>query len=96
MTFPLYGGFVSFPLDMKPPYSDQWNVSVQRQVGDAWMVSANYLSSRGYRLPIGDQLNPAMLQPGRDNGHHQPAAAHLLENPRRRTALRGHHRRRSR
>jgi hypothetical protein len=35
-------GFVSFPLDMTPPYSDQWNVSVQRRLGTSWMVSANY------------------------------------------------------
>ncbi|HYS24989.1 MAG TPA: hypothetical protein VEP46_05285, partial [Vicinamibacterales bacterium] len=64
MTFPLYGGFVTFPLDMRPPYFDQWNVSVQRQLGAAWMVSANYLSSRGHRLPVGDQLNPAVYTPG--------------------------------
>ncbi len=64
MTFPQYGGFVTFPLDQKPPYADQWNVSVQRQVGTAWMVSANYLNSRGRRLPIGDQLNPAVYSPG--------------------------------
>jgi hypothetical protein len=49
---------------MKPPYFDQWNVSVQRQVGAAWMVSANYLQSRGHRLPVGDQLNPAVYSPG--------------------------------
>ena len=35
MAFPPYGGFVTFPLDMKPPYADQWNVSVQRQIGAA-------------------------------------------------------------
>ena len=64
MTFPLYGGFVSFPLDMKPPYSDQWNVSVQRQLGTSWMVSANYLTSLGHRLPVGNQLNPAVFSPG--------------------------------
>jgi hypothetical protein len=28
------------------------------------MVSANYLSSRGHRLPVGDQLNPAVYAPG--------------------------------
>jgi hypothetical protein len=64
MNFPLYGGFVTFPLDMRPPYFDQWNVSIQRQLGTAWMVSANYLTSRGHRLPIGDQLNPAVFTPG--------------------------------
>jgi hypothetical protein len=64
MTFPPYGGFVTFPLDFKAPYSDQWNVSVQQQLGTAWMVSANYINSRGYRLPIGNQLNPAVYSPG--------------------------------
>ena len=64
MTFPQYGGFVAFPLDMKPPYADQWNVSLQRQVSTAWMVSANYLNSRGRRLPVGDQLNPAVFSAG--------------------------------
>ena len=64
MNFPLYGGFVTFPLDLTPPYFNQWNVSVQRQLGTAWMVSANYLASRGHRLPIGDQLNPAVYSPG--------------------------------
>ena len=64
MTFPLYGGFVTFPIDMKPPYFDQWNVSLQRQLGAAWMVSANYLESRGHRLPVGDQLNPAVYSVG--------------------------------
>ena len=37
---------------------------MQRQLGAAWMVSANYLNSRGHRLPIGDQLNPAVFSPG--------------------------------
>jgi hypothetical protein len=64
MNFPLYGGFVTFPLDMKPPYFDQWNLSVQRQLGAAWMVSANYLESRGHRLLVGDRLNPAIYSAG--------------------------------
>ena len=64
MTFPFYGGFVTFPLDFKPPYADQWNVSVQQQLGTAWVVSANYINNRGRRLPVGNQLNPAIYSPG--------------------------------
>ena len=81
MTFPLYGGFLSFPLDMKPPYADQWNFSVQRQVGTAWMVSANYLSSRGNRLPIGDQLNPAVFVPGATTATTNQRRVTSVENP---------------
>jgi hypothetical protein len=81
IPFPLYGGFVSFPLDMKPPYSDQWNVSVQRQLGSAWMVSANYLNNAGRRLPIGDQLNPAVFTPGATTATTNQRRRLSLENP---------------
>jgi hypothetical protein len=82
MSFPLYGGFVSFPLDMKPPYSDQWNVSVQRQLGEAWMVSANYLNNRGHRLPMGEQLNPAIFTPGATTATTNQRRLTSIENPR--------------
>ena len=81
MTFPLYGGFVTFPLDMKPPYFAQWNVSVQRQLGAAWMVSANYLTSRGHRLPIGDQLNPAVFSAGATTATTNQRRVTSVENP---------------
>ena len=64
MTFPLYGAFVSYPLDLKPPYTNQWNVSVQQQIGTSWMVSANYLASLGHRLQVGEDLNPAGYSAG--------------------------------
>ena len=64
MTFPLYGSFATFPFDYKPPYSNQWNVSVQRQLGASWMASANYLTSQGRRLLVGDDINAAVYSPG--------------------------------
>ena len=88
MTFPLYGGFVSFPLDMKPPYPDQWNVSVQRQLGSAWMVSANYLNNRGHRMPMGAAAEPGDLHPGGHDGHDQPAPPHVDRESARRPILR--------
>ena len=81
MVFPLGGGFVTFPLDSKPPYSDQWNVSLQRQLGASWMVSANYLANRGNRLPVGDQLNPAIYSPGATTATTQARRLLTLENP---------------
>jgi hypothetical protein len=81
MSFPPYGGFVSFPLDMKPPYADQWNVSVQQQLGSATVVSANYLSSRGNRLPVGDQYNPAVYSPGATTATTNQRRTLSLQNP---------------
>ena len=40
-AFPAFGVYVNAPLDLQPTALHQWNVSVQRQVGD-WMVSASY------------------------------------------------------
>jgi len=81
MNFPLYGGFVTFPLDLTPPYFNQWNVSIQRQLGAAWMVSANYLSSRGHRLPVGDQLNPAVFSAGATTATTNQRRVTSLTNP---------------
>src|SRR5213079_1366306 len=66
---------------MKPPYADQWNVSLQRQVSTAWMVSANYLNSRGRRLPVGDQLNPAVYSAGATTATTNQRRVTSIENP---------------
>ena len=80
-VFPPSGTYVTHPFDMKPPYADQWNVSVQQQLGASWMVSANYLSSRGRRLPVGDQLNPAVFGPGATTANTAARRLLTLENP---------------
>jgi hypothetical protein len=81
MTFPQSGQFPSWPLDMKPWYSDQWNVSFQRQIGASWAVSANYVDQRGRRLPVGDNLNPAIFGPGATTANTNQRRALFLENP---------------
>jgi hypothetical protein len=81
VTFPPSGAYVTYPFDVKPPYADQWNLSVQRELGAAWMVSANYLSSRGHRLPLGDQLNPAVFGPGATTANTNDRRVLTLENP---------------
>jgi hypothetical protein len=63
-VFPRNARYLTVPLDQKPPYAAQWNVSVQQQLGAAWAVSANLLGNNGHRLPMGDQLNPAVFIPG--------------------------------
>ena len=80
-VFPPSGTYVTHPFDAKPPYADQWNVSVQQQLGTSWMVSGNYLSSRGHRLPIGDQLNPAVFGPGATTANTAARRVLTLENP---------------
>src|SRR3954465_29708 len=43
---------------------DKGNVSYQRQIGENWMASANYLGNRTRHLWGADQINPAVFGPG--------------------------------
>jgi hypothetical protein len=42
----------------------QWNLSLQRQVGTDWLVSASYLGTHSIHLFALQQLNPAVFVPG--------------------------------
>ena len=81
MTFPQFANWVTYPLDMKKWYADQWNVSFQRQLGTSWAASANYVNSRGHRLPVGDNINPAVFQPGATTGNVNQRRTLFLQNP---------------
>ena len=81
MTFPQNAAYTTFPLDMPATNMDQWNVSYQHQLGSRWMVSANYVSSRGRRLPIGDHLNPAIFGPGATTANTNQRRVLSLQNP---------------
>jgi hypothetical protein len=48
---------------MKNPLSDQFNVGIERQLGDSTTLSVNYVGSRGRRIPTGSIWNSA-LTPG--------------------------------
>src|SRR4029077_5843442 len=61
-TFPLAGQLVVQPLQgYHPPYVNQWNLSIQRQFGTDWLVSANYLGNSSIHLQTSNLLNPAVF-----------------------------------
>src|ERR1019366_5825161 len=45
-------------------YLHQWNLSVQRQIGTNWLVTANYIGNSAMHLYAGLQANPAVYLPG--------------------------------
>ena len=51
-------------LDTKPPYTQNWNVSVQRALGTSYLVEARYVGAAGSRLPRNVEANPAVYGPG--------------------------------
>ncbi|HJT86208.1 MAG TPA: hypothetical protein VJ732_00085, partial [Bryobacteraceae bacterium] len=61
IVFPNFGAYVTHPYDLKPTYLNQWNLSIQRQIGADWLVTANYLGNSTIHLRTENQLNPAVF-----------------------------------
>ena len=60
--FPIAGTYVSFQTtDFKPMYVNQWNLSIQRQVGKSWLLTANYLGNSQIHLPSSEEYNPPIF-----------------------------------
>ena len=64
IPFPLSGTYVTIPRDLEMPYTNQWNLSVQRQIGADWLLTANYLGSSVIHNLINSEGNPAIYGPG--------------------------------
>jgi hypothetical protein len=60
-----YGTFVTSPLaNYQPTYMNQWNLSVQRQLGKDWLVSANYVGNSTIHMISNEDINPAVYISG--------------------------------
>ena len=60
-----YGAFGSMDPDINSPRAQQWNVTLEQQLGASWGVSASYLGSYADRLWAQTALNPGVfLGPG--------------------------------
>jgi hypothetical protein len=80
--FPIGGAYISYPSDWKPLWVNQWNLSVQRQIGTDWLVTANYLGNNTFHLVTEDQLNPALyLGPTSTIGNTNQRRPLYLQNP---------------
>src|SRR5207249_1853393 len=64
------GGTYEFnPIDVDMPRMDSWNVNLQRQFGQNWMVSASYLGSYASKIWSQEVINPAVYIPGIGNAN---------------------------
>ncbi len=48
---------------MRPPYSQNWNFSLQRALGAGYLLDARYIGNKGTRLPRMLEANPALFGP---------------------------------
>jgi len=62
--FPLGGRYTIFPWEMKKPYINQWNLSIQRQFGTNWLIAGNYIGSNVIHMMYRYEANPAVFVPG--------------------------------
>jgi hypothetical protein len=53
----------ALPKQLKPPYIHQWNLSVQKQVGTDWLVTANYLGNSEMHIMSSAEGNQAVYLP---------------------------------
>ena len=55
-----FGTYATQNLHPKLTYLNQWNLSIQRQVGSDWLFTANYIGNSTIHLWAGNAINPAV------------------------------------
>ena len=61
VAFSTFGVTDTAPFHLKPTTVNQWNFSVQRQVGTDWLLTVNYVGNSTIHLQTGQELNPAVF-----------------------------------
>src|SRR6185503_14872383 len=79
-AFPAFGVYVNSPLDLQPTSLQQWNLSVQREMG-GWLLAASYLGNRSTHLWRVLELNPAVFGPGATTGNTNQRRVLSLQDP---------------
>lgn len=63
------GAYILFPLNLHHPYTQQWGLSLQRQLAPDWLVTASYLGNKATHLRSSTEYNPAIYGPGATLGN---------------------------
>ena len=53
---------------LKLPYTQDWDLNLQRSFGSDWLFEIGYVGTKGTRLPRFIEANPAVFVPGTANG----------------------------
>ncbi len=60
IPFPNGGTYVTTKMDdFNPVYMNQWNLSIQRQIGQDWLLSATYAGNNTIHMITTENINPA-------------------------------------
>ena len=80
-SFNQQGVYINLPLDLHHPYMQQWDLSVQRQMGSNWLISAAYLGNKATHLRSSTEQNPGVYGPGSTLGNTNQRRVLALLNP---------------
>ena len=87
-AFPSSGAYFDIPLNLQPTYTQEWDLSYQRQVGANWLFTATYLGNKTTHTWVQTEENPGVYIPGTCNGKACSTTANLnqrrvlyLQNP---------------
>jgi hypothetical protein len=62
--FPLAAPYLAPTPNLPATQVHSWNLSIQRQLGPSWLVSANYIGNEVEHLWVSTQINPGNFIPG--------------------------------
>jgi hypothetical protein len=63
-VFPVGGSYINLPLSLHHPYMQQWDLSLERQLGSDWVITANYIGNKATHFRSSTEANPAIYIPG--------------------------------
>ncbi len=81
VTFPTSAVYWNGLLNPRAPYMQQWNLSIQKQIGSSWLVSANYLGNEMVHIWETVDANQAVYMPGATTANTQARRLLSLLNP---------------
>jgi outer membrane receptor protein involved in Fe transport len=55
--------------DQAAPYIQQWNLNIQRELAQDHVLTVAYVGTKGTRLPLRNELNPAIFRAGATAGN---------------------------
>ncbi len=67
-AYPTGGYYETVPLNVSNTYVEQCNLTIQKQMGESWLVKASYLGNEIAHLWMDKELNPAVYIPGDSTG----------------------------
>ena len=63
-AYPSAGYYETIPLNVSNTYVEQYNLTIQKQMGPSWLLKASYLGNEVVHLWMDKELNPAVYVPG--------------------------------